>query len=200
MGTYVITEPCIDVKDGTCVEVCPVSCIHTTDDAQQYYIDPGICIECEQCALVCPVDAIYRDSEVPEEWLNFIEVNAAFFAEIKPSALSIAAEDATRAIAIAESYAQRNGILLGIAVVDASEQVAARRLMDGADPSSMADALERARQAVRLSARSRGSRPIFDRLTVVGAIGVAGGTADQDNLAARAGMSYIAAQLTHFSP
>jgi len=29
---YVITEPCIDVKDATCVDVCPVDCIHTTDD------------------------------------------------------------------------------------------------------------------------------------------------------------------------
>jgi len=25
--TYVITEPCIDVKDKACVEVCPVDCI-----------------------------------------------------------------------------------------------------------------------------------------------------------------------------
>ena len=25
--TYVITEPCIDVKDLTCVEVCPVDAI-----------------------------------------------------------------------------------------------------------------------------------------------------------------------------
>ena len=25
---YVITEPCIDVKDKACVEVCPVDCIY----------------------------------------------------------------------------------------------------------------------------------------------------------------------------
>ena len=30
--TYVITEPCIDVKDKSCVEVCPVDCIHFDED------------------------------------------------------------------------------------------------------------------------------------------------------------------------
>ena len=30
--TYVIAEPCIDVTDLTCVEVCPVDCIHPTED------------------------------------------------------------------------------------------------------------------------------------------------------------------------
>ncbi|HYT46384.1 MAG TPA: ferredoxin, partial [Methylomirabilota bacterium] len=26
--TYVITQPCIGVKDASCVDVCPVDCIH----------------------------------------------------------------------------------------------------------------------------------------------------------------------------
>ena len=26
--TYIIAEPCLDVKDTACVEVCPVDCIH----------------------------------------------------------------------------------------------------------------------------------------------------------------------------
>ena len=26
--TYVIAEPCIDIKDRSCVDVCPVDCIH----------------------------------------------------------------------------------------------------------------------------------------------------------------------------
>ena len=29
--TYVISEPCIDVKDRACVDVCPVDCIHEAD-------------------------------------------------------------------------------------------------------------------------------------------------------------------------
>ena len=28
--TYIIAEPCIDVKDTACVDVCPVDCIHPT--------------------------------------------------------------------------------------------------------------------------------------------------------------------------
>ena len=59
---YVITEAC--TRDGACVEVCPVACIHTTPDAPQFYIDPDICIECEQCEVVCPVDAIYLDTSL----------------------------------------------------------------------------------------------------------------------------------------
>ncbi len=34
--TYVITEPCIGVKDASCVDVCPVDCIHSTDDDPQF--------------------------------------------------------------------------------------------------------------------------------------------------------------------
>ena len=40
--TYVITEACVGVKDATCVDVCPVACIHTTPEAPQFYIDPEI--------------------------------------------------------------------------------------------------------------------------------------------------------------
>ena len=37
--TYIIAEPCVDLKDGACVDVCPVDCIYTTDDDNQYYIN-----------------------------------------------------------------------------------------------------------------------------------------------------------------
>ena len=43
---YVIAEPCIGQKDNSCVEVCPVDCIHPTPDepdydkVEQLYIDP----------------------------------------------------------------------------------------------------------------------------------------------------------------
>jgi ferredoxin len=35
---YVINEPCIGVKDNSCVEVCPVDCIHPT---AAYYRRPA---------------------------------------------------------------------------------------------------------------------------------------------------------------
>jgi len=77
--TYVITQPCIGVKDATCVDVCPVDCIHTTDEAEQYYIDPEICIDCEACVSVCPVSAIFYEDDVPEEWKSFTQKNREFF-------------------------------------------------------------------------------------------------------------------------
>jgi ferredoxin len=77
---FVITEPCIGTKDASCVEVCPVDCIHSTDDAPQYYIDPETCISCGACQPVCPVQAIYdADSDLPKEYEKYIQINAAFF-------------------------------------------------------------------------------------------------------------------------
>lgn len=76
---YVITEPCIDLKDATCVDVCPVDCIHTTDEDRQYYIDPDICIDCEACVYVCPVDAIFYEEDVPEDQKHFIQLNRDYF-------------------------------------------------------------------------------------------------------------------------
>ena len=78
--TYVITETCIDLKDATCVDVCPVDCIHTTDQDNQYYIDPEICIDCEACVFVCPVDAIFYEEDVPDDQKPFIKLNLDYFA------------------------------------------------------------------------------------------------------------------------
>lgn len=78
---YVITEPCIDVKDGACVDVCPVDCIAGTDADRQFYIDPDACVDCDLCATVCPVDAIYREEELPPEWTHFAKVNQDYFTQ-----------------------------------------------------------------------------------------------------------------------
>ena len=42
--TYIIAEPCIDIKDLSCVDVCPVDCIHVFD--RMLIIDPEECIDC----------------------------------------------------------------------------------------------------------------------------------------------------------
>jgi ferredoxin len=76
---YVISQPCIGVKDASCVDVCPVDCIHSTDDSEQYFINPDQCIDCAACELACPVSAIYHEESLPEEWKGFIRVNADFF-------------------------------------------------------------------------------------------------------------------------
>ena len=79
--TFVIAQPCIDVKDKACVDVCPVDCIHPTDgeDVEQLYIDPDECIDCGACEPECPVEAIFEEEEVPSEWSSFIKKNYDFF-------------------------------------------------------------------------------------------------------------------------
>jgi ferredoxin len=76
---YVITEPCVGVKDKSCVAVCPVDCIHGGDDDLQLFIDPAECIDCGLCEPECPVDAIFMEDEVPEKWKSFIQLNADYF-------------------------------------------------------------------------------------------------------------------------
>src|SRR5438552_2587987 len=42
--TYIIAETCIDIKDLSCVDVCPVDCIHEFE--RILIIDPEECIDC----------------------------------------------------------------------------------------------------------------------------------------------------------
>jgi ferredoxin len=77
--TYIIAQPCITVKDASCVEVCPVDCIYEGDD--QYYIHPDECIDCGACEPECPVQAIFPDTDVPDDQKSFIEKNKAHFAK-----------------------------------------------------------------------------------------------------------------------
>ncbi len=44
--TYVIAEPCIDVRD------------------------------CGACEPECPVEAIFPEDALPEKWLHFVKINA----------------------------------------------------------------------------------------------------------------------------
>ena len=77
--TYVIAQTWIGVKDNSCVEVCPVDCIHSSDDADQYFINPDECIDCGVCAEVCPVEAIFFEDDLPEQWAAFLATNKAFY-------------------------------------------------------------------------------------------------------------------------
>lgn len=40
------------------------------------YIDPEECIDCQQCVVECPVEAIFYEDDVPEQWHEFIQLNA----------------------------------------------------------------------------------------------------------------------------
>jgi ferredoxin len=68
--------------DTSCVDVCPVDCIHlyTGDDPNipknLLLIDPVECIDCSACEPACPWEAIYADSDVPPEFAEYTEINA----------------------------------------------------------------------------------------------------------------------------
>lgn len=89
---FVITEPCEGVCDTSCVNVCPVDCIHPTKEewaskgyeegnleGKMLYIHPEECIDCGACEPACPVQAIYPEDEVPEKWESYIKKNAEYF-------------------------------------------------------------------------------------------------------------------------
>ncbi len=70
--TYIIAEPCVDTKDASCVEVCPVDCIdlmvNEVNPAEKYVlIDKETCIGCVLCARYCPWDAIDMVGREPFE-------------------------------------------------------------------------------------------------------------------------------------
>ena len=93
---FIIAEPCIGTCDTSCVEVCPVDCIHgeipvdeikdlqaagDTDRLKeiQLFIDPDICIDCGACEPECPVEAIFEEDDTPDKWKNYIQLNADYF-------------------------------------------------------------------------------------------------------------------------
>lgn len=80
--TYVIAQPCVDVKDRSCVDECPVDCIY--EGGRTLYIQPDECIDCGACEPVCPVEAIYYEDDLPDEFSAYLDDNAAFFAETLP--------------------------------------------------------------------------------------------------------------------
>jgi ferredoxin len=76
---FVIAQPCIDVKDKACVDVCPGDCIHGGDEDAQMFINADECICCAACEPECPVGAIFEDVALPPEWKHFEQKNAAYF-------------------------------------------------------------------------------------------------------------------------
>jgi ferredoxin len=67
--THIITSLCL--RDGACMEVCPVECIVPGQPANEwpwYFIDPDTCIDCGACVPECPYEAIFMEDEVPSSY------------------------------------------------------------------------------------------------------------------------------------
>ena len=78
--TYIITTPCIDVLDQSCVDVCPVDCIHFEEGVDRMlYIYPDECIDCGACEPACPVSAIFAEDDLPDDQEAFREINVLWF-------------------------------------------------------------------------------------------------------------------------
>jgi ferredoxin len=75
---YVVTAPCIDSNDRSCIDQCPVDCIY--QGSRMVYINPDECIECGACEPVCPVDAIFNEFDLPAQAHHYAEINAEFCA------------------------------------------------------------------------------------------------------------------------
>ena len=80
--TYVITASCVDIKDMSCIEECPVDSIYEGD--RKLYIHPKECIDCGACEPVCPVDAIYPDRTLTDEVVVEKDDSLAFFYDLLP--------------------------------------------------------------------------------------------------------------------
>ena len=72
--THVVTESCIKCKYTDCVDVCPVDCFK--EGPNMLVIDPDECIDCAVCIPECPVNAIYADVDLPQNQLEWVELNA----------------------------------------------------------------------------------------------------------------------------
>lgn len=70
---YIVAEPCIKCKYTDCVEVCPVDAFH--EGPNFLVINPETCIDCDLCVPECPVKAIFSDSDLPEKWDEYTEIN-----------------------------------------------------------------------------------------------------------------------------
>ena len=73
--TYIIGKGCIDILDGSCVDVCPVDCIYSKPGDNQLFIHPDECIDCAACEPVCPENAIFVEEDDPEDQSEFIKLN-----------------------------------------------------------------------------------------------------------------------------
>jgi NAD-dependent dihydropyrimidine dehydrogenase PreA subunit len=77
---YVIGRACVDLKDRTCIEECPVDCIY--EGGRMMYIHPDECVDCGACEPVCPVGAIAYEDDLTEEDEPFADVAQQVFSEL----------------------------------------------------------------------------------------------------------------------
>ena len=93
----VITEACIGSKDRSCVDVCPMHCIHDDGPEDQIlYIEPELCMDCDGCVAICPTGAVYAEDEVPEGLRVYVEINALWYRDKEAARAMVREQQAGR--------------------------------------------------------------------------------------------------------
>ncbi|WP_411084665.1 ferredoxin [Streptomyces sp. cmx-18-6] len=78
--TYVIAQPCVDIKDKACIEECPVDCIY--EGPRKLYIHPDECVDCGACEPVCPVEAVFYEDDLPEAMIPYRAADREIFDDL----------------------------------------------------------------------------------------------------------------------
>lgn len=74
--TFVVIDKCIKCKYTDCVDVCPVDCFR--EGPNMLVIDPDECIDCNLCVPECPIDAIFAEDDLPEDKMDFLDLNEKY--------------------------------------------------------------------------------------------------------------------------
>ena len=113
--TYIIAEPCIDIKDLSCVDVCPVDCIHEFE--RILIIDPEECIDCGACEPECPVEAIFPEDALPDKWEPFVKINYAYGDGADVINMSVSTSSVSKGETLLDTAATLNAMRCDLLVV-----------------------------------------------------------------------------------
>jgi len=74
---YIVPNKCTECQgfheEPQCAAVCPVEAFHELPD--RLYINADTCIDCDACVPECPVEAIFADTNVPENYAHWTQIN-----------------------------------------------------------------------------------------------------------------------------
>lgn len=58
---FLISAPCLAVN-AACLDACIAGCIHidsiSPQTARRLYVNPALCLECDNCVLACPMKPV----------------------------------------------------------------------------------------------------------------------------------------------
>ena len=149
--TFVITQPCIDTTDQSCVDVCPVDCIHFEEGTDRMlYIDPVECIDCGACEPVCPVDAIFTEDTVPADQAPYYDINVLWYQD--PTAARAKVEEILGGAPAAAPAAETEAPVAEGSAESASEPAAEAEAPAGEATEEAAEALPVAQGAMQVEA------------------------------------------------